>query len=190
MASLISLSPITTSSTTSTSCNHPYTFFKGNVQTLKNKTSVLQNEVFSVMDKQGTRLIPGATKKANRKGGGHAAGQGGSCRFGMRGQKSRSGPVARPGFEVGQMPLYRRLPKLRGIAGGMRAGLPKYVPVSLKDMEAAGFKEGEERKKDPPKGCCISISLLSIFYSFDSLSNLRLQSHPRTTQPFTSHKPD
>ncbi|XP_009608091.1 large ribosomal subunit protein uL15c [Nicotiana tomentosiformis] len=87
---------------------------------------------------------PGATKNRKRKGRGHAAGQGGSCGFGMRGQKSRSGPGVRKGFEGGQMPLYRRLPKLRGIAGGMSAGLPKYVPVNLKDIEEAGFQEGEE----------------------------------------------
>lgn len=61
---------------------------------------------------------PGSRKKQKRKGRGHAAGQGGSCGFGMRGQKSRSGPGVRRGFEGGQMPLYRRLPKLRGIAGG------------------------------------------------------------------------
>lgn len=61
---------------------------------------------------------PGSRKKAKRKGRGHAAGQGGSCGFGMRGQKSRSGPGVRRGFEGGQMPLYRRIPKLRGIAGG------------------------------------------------------------------------
>ncbi|KAI6677048.1 hypothetical protein NL676_037844 [Syzygium grande] len=42
------------------------------------------------------------------------------------------------------MPLYRRLPKLRGIGGGMHAGLPKYVPVNLKHIEAAGFQEGDE----------------------------------------------
>ncbi|XP_078444845.1 ribosomal protein L15 [Wolffia australiana] len=87
---------------------------------------------------------PGSRKKAKRKGRGYAAGQGGSCGFGMRGQKSRSGPGVRKGFEGGQMPLYRRLPKLRGIAGGMHAGLPKYVPVNLKDIETAGFEEGEE----------------------------------------------
>lgn len=63
---------------------------------------------------------PGSRKKAKRKGRGHAAGQGGSCGFGMRGQKSRSGPGVRRGFEGGQMPLYRRLPKLRGIAGGKK----------------------------------------------------------------------
>ncbi|KAL2233363.1 50S ribosomal protein L15, chloroplastic [Sesamum indicum] len=87
---------------------------------------------------------PGSRKKAKRKGRGHSAGQGGSCGFGMRGQKSRSGPGVRKGFEGGQMPLYRRIPKLRGIAGGMHAGLPKYVPVNLKDIADAGFEEGEE----------------------------------------------
>lgn len=61
---------------------------------------------------------PGSKKNAKRKGRGHSAGQGGSCGFGMRGQKSRSGPGVRKGFEGGQMPLYRRIPKLRGIAGG------------------------------------------------------------------------
>jgi hypothetical protein len=45
-------------------------------------------------------------------------GQGDTCGFGERGQKSRSGPSVRPGFEGGQTPLYRRLPKLRGISGG------------------------------------------------------------------------
>ncbi|KAA8529159.1 hypothetical protein F0562_034042 [Nyssa sinensis] len=86
----------------------------------------------------------GSRKKAKRKGRGIAAGQGASCGFGMRGQKSRSGPGVRRGFEGGQMPLYRRIPKLRGIAGGMHAGKPKFVPVNLKDIEAAGFQEGEE----------------------------------------------
>ncbi|KAB2090985.1 hypothetical protein E1A91_A03G162800v1 [Gossypium mustelinum] len=87
---------------------------------------------------------PGSRKKGKRKGRGISAGQGGSCGFGMRGQKSRSGPGVRKGFEGGQMPLYRRIPKLRGIAGGMHAGLPKYIPVNLKDIETAGFQEGDE----------------------------------------------
>ncbi|KAL4197182.1 hypothetical protein AMTRI_Chr04g249840 [Amborella trichopoda] len=87
---------------------------------------------------------PGSRKRQKRKGRGIAAGQGNSCGFGMRGQKSRSGPGVRAGFEGGQMPLYRRIPKLRGIAGGMHAGRPKFVPVNLKDIEAAGFKEGDE----------------------------------------------
>jgi len=55
----------------------------------------------------------GSRKKKLRKGRGIAAGQGASCGFGMRGQKSRSGRPTRPGFEGGQMPLYRRIPKLK-----------------------------------------------------------------------------
>ena len=55
----------------------------------------------------------GSRKKKLRKGRGIAAGQGASCGFGMRGQKSRSGRPTRPGFEGGQMPLYRRVPKLK-----------------------------------------------------------------------------
>lgn len=60
----------------------------------------------------------GSRRRPKRKGRGISAGQGASCGFGMRGQKSRSGPGVRRGFEGGQMPLYRRIPKLRGIAGG------------------------------------------------------------------------
>jgi large subunit ribosomal protein L15 len=56
---------------------------------------------------------PGARRRKLRKGRGIAAGQGASCGFGMRGQKSRSGSTTRPGFEGGQMPLYRRIPKLK-----------------------------------------------------------------------------
>jgi large subunit ribosomal protein L15 len=56
---------------------------------------------------------PGSRRRKTRKGRGIAAGQGASCGFGMRGQKSRSGSPTRPGFEGGQMPLYRRVPKLK-----------------------------------------------------------------------------
>ena len=55
----------------------------------------------------------GARRQKLRKGRGIAAGQGASCGFGMRGQKSRSGRPTRPGIEGGLMPLYRRVPKLK-----------------------------------------------------------------------------
>jgi ribosomal protein L15 len=61
----------------------------------------------------------------------------------MRGQKARSGAGTRPGFEGGQIPLYRRLPKLKGIAGGMGAGQPDNVIINLKTL-AEKFSEGEE----------------------------------------------
>ena len=62
---------------------------------------------------QTLKANPGARRRKMRKGRGIAAGQGASCGFGMRGQKSRSGRPTRPGFEGGQMPLYRRIPKLK-----------------------------------------------------------------------------
>jgi large subunit ribosomal protein L15 len=56
---------------------------------------------------------PGSKKRRKRIGRGISAGQGASGGFGMRGQKSRSGTGTKPGFEGGQMPLYRRVPKLK-----------------------------------------------------------------------------
>ena len=69
--------------------------------------------------------------------------QGQTCGYGMRGQNARSGPSTRPGFEGGQMPLYRRVPKLKGIAGGMGRGLTKHVTINLKTLSEK-FSEGEE----------------------------------------------
>ena len=57
------------------------------------------------------KAVPGATKAPKRKGRGTATGQGKTAGRGMNGQKSRSGGGTRPGFEGGQMPLYRRIPK-------------------------------------------------------------------------------
>ena len=92
----------------------------------------------------------GATKRRRRVGRGIAAGQGASCGFGMRGQKSRSGRPTRPGFEGGQMPLYRRLPKLKHfplinqrqytiINVGRLNGLPAKTEVTLTSLMEAGI---------------------------------------------------
>lgn len=53
----------------------------------------------------------GSTGKAFRKGRGHGSGNGKTAGRGQDGQNSRSGGGTKPGFEGGQMPLYRRLPK-------------------------------------------------------------------------------
>ncbi len=63
----------------------------------------------TLQPKKGSRF----TKK--RKGKGHASGQGKTSGRGHKGQKSRSGGFHKTGFEGGQMPLQRRLPK-RGFA--------------------------------------------------------------------------
>lgn len=92
----------------------------------------------------------GAKKRPRRVGRGIAAGQGASCGFGMRGQKSRSGTGTRAGFEGGQMPLYRRLPKLKHfplinpkhhtiINIKQLASLPANTEVNLEQLLAAGI---------------------------------------------------
>ena len=53
----------------------------------------------------------GSKKKAFRVGRGHASGNGKTSGKGHKGQNARSGGGVRPGFEGGQMPIYRRLPK-------------------------------------------------------------------------------
>lgn len=62
---------------------------------------------------QDAKPKAGSKRRRRRIGRGISAGQGASGGFGMRGQKSRSGRGTRPGFEGGQLPLYRRIPKLK-----------------------------------------------------------------------------
>ncbi len=57
-------------------------------------------------------LKPGSRRVRKRIGRGHAAGQGKTCGRGIKGQHSRSGGYHKVGFEGGQMPLQRRLPKV------------------------------------------------------------------------------
>ena len=99
---------------------------------------------------QNLQPQPGARRAKRRKGRGIAAGQGASCGFGMRGQKSRSGRPTRPGFEGGQMPLYRRVPKLKHfplvnpkiytvLNVGRLTELPAGTVVNLDSLETAGI---------------------------------------------------
>jgi large subunit ribosomal protein L15 len=55
---------------------------------------------------------PGAKKPARRVGRGASAGQGKTCGRGVKGQRARKGGYHKVGFEGGQMPLQRRLPKV------------------------------------------------------------------------------
>lgn len=60
------------------------------------------------------RPAKGSTKKRKRVGRGHGSGHGGTSGRGHKGQKARAGGGKGPGFEGGQNPLHRRLPKLPG----------------------------------------------------------------------------
>jgi large subunit ribosomal protein L15 len=57
------------------------------------------------------RPVEGSKTKNFRKGRGHGSGNGKTAGKGHKGQNARSGGGVRPGFEGGQMPLYRRIPK-------------------------------------------------------------------------------
>ena len=82
------------------------------------------------MDLSTLTAPAGATKKRKRVGRGDASGQGGTSGRGDKGQKARSGGKVRAGFEGGQMPMARRLPK-RGFRNPFRE---KFVAVNLNDL--------------------------------------------------------
>lgn len=77
----------------------------------------------------------GARRRRKRLGIGEGSGNGKTCGHGQKGQRSRSGYSMMPGFEGGQMPLYRRLPKT-GFTSRMKLlGENRYRPVSLETLE-------------------------------------------------------
>jgi len=85
-------------------------------------------------------LKPGAPKQApKRKGRGPGSGNGKTAGRGHKGQNSRSGGGVRPGFEGGQMPLFRRIPK-RGFNNYVFR--KEYTEVKLSDLEY--FENGTE----------------------------------------------
>ncbi len=75
---------------------------------------------------------PGARRIAFRKGRGVGTGNGKTAGRGHKGQNSRSGGGVRPGFEGGQMPIYRRLPK-RGFNNKQFA--KHYIEINVSDLE-------------------------------------------------------
>ncbi len=86
----------------------------------------------------------GSVKNRTRKGRGNASGKGGECGRGHKGQKSRSGYSAKPGFEGGQMPLYKRVPKKRGFYNRFKT---LYSVVNLSTIETV-FSENDEITPD------------------------------------------
>ena len=82
---------------------------------------------------------PGSTHKKKRIGRGPGSGTGKTAGKGHKGQKSRSGYSQKIGFEGGQMPLQRRLPK-RGFTNIFKT---KWLEVSLAKLEES-FEAGDE----------------------------------------------
>ena len=72
----------------------------------------------------------GSKKNAFRVGRGHASGNGKTAGRGHKGQNARSGGGVRPGFEGGQMPIYRRLPK----RGFKNIFAKEYVSINVEEL--------------------------------------------------------
>lgn len=94
------------------------------------------------------KTAPGSHQKKKRKGRGVSAGQGVTCGFGNRGQKARAGSGTRPGFEGGQTPLYRRLPKWVGKPTGPGHTKTLYGLVKVSPPRTL-FPKGHPTHPDP-----------------------------------------
>jgi large subunit ribosomal protein L15 len=77
------------------------------------------------------RPVPGSHRNRKRIGRGPGSGTGKTAGKGHKGSKARSGGATNPGFEGGQMPMYRRLPK-RGFTNPFKV---TYLAVNLSDLE-------------------------------------------------------
>ncbi|WBX36328.1 50S ribosomal protein L15 [Mycoplasma capricolum] len=82
------------------------------------------------------KYTPGSKKEATRVGRGMASGKGKTATRGHKGQNSRSGGGVRPGFEGGQTPLFRRLPKV----GFTSLNQKQYTILNLSDLETLGLE--------------------------------------------------
>lgn len=82
---------------------------------------------------------PGSTKSAWRKGRGVGSGNGKTAGRGHKGQNARTGGGVRPGFEGGQIPLYRRLPK-RGFTNSLFK--KEYAIINLETLDKL-FNDGD-----------------------------------------------
>ena len=85
---------------------------------------------------------PGSTKKQKRVGRGDGSGHGKTSCRGHKGQRARSGGGTRPGFEGGQMPLQRRVPK-RGFNNPFKVDV---AVINLEQLEV--FSSGSEVTPD------------------------------------------
>jgi len=111
------------------------------------------------MDLHALRPAKGSTKNRKRVGRGHGSGHGGTSGRGHKGQKARSGGGKGPGFEGGQNPLQRRLPKLPGFKNRFRteyhivnvARLDVFDKGSVVDAEALASRRIISKRNLPVK---------------------------------------
>lgn len=93
------------------------------------------------MDLSNLQPAVGSVKKKTRIGRGPGSGKGGTSTRGHKGAKSRSGYSRKIGFEGGQMPLQRRLPKF----GFKNPNRTEYKAINLRDLE--GLAEAKQLQR-------------------------------------------
>ena len=102
------------------------------------------------------RATPGAMQDAKRIGRGHGSGNGKTAGKGHKGQKARAGHGFRPGFEGGQMPIYRRLPKR-----GFKNPFAKTFAVINLDTIQKAIDAGKLNANDINKESLVASNLIS-----------------------------
>jgi large subunit ribosomal protein L15 len=93
------------------------------------------------MDLSNLRPAKGSTKKGKRLGRGQGSGRGGTSTRGHKGAKSRSGYSKKVGFEGGQMPLQRRVPKY----GFKNINRVEYKGINISSLQALAEKHSIEK---------------------------------------------
>ncbi len=105
--------------------------------------------------------IPGSTKDAKRIGRGHGSGQGKTAGKGHKGQKARAGRGMRVGFEGGQMPLQRRIPK-RGFNNIFAKNIKAVNVGTLESFEDGAVVDTQALiDAGIVKTCCDGVKILS-----------------------------
>jgi len=93
------------------------------------------------MDLSNLRPAKGSVKKGKRLGRGQGSGRGGTATRGHKGAKSRSGYSKKVGFEGGQMPLQRRVPK----SGFKNINRVEYKSINISTLQAIAEKHNIEK---------------------------------------------
>ena len=107
------------------------------------KTSVADQLNQSDIELNNLTPFVGSTSSRKRVGRGNASGYGGECGRGHKGQKSRSGFSRKRGFEGGQNPLYKRIPKKRGFTNIFKK---KYTIINIENLNLGRFDQTIELK--------------------------------------------
>jgi large subunit ribosomal protein L15 len=116
----------------------------------------------------------GAHKNTKRLGRGASSGQGGTAGKGHKGQKARSGGHIRLGFEGGQMPLYRRLPK-KGFSNAVFK--KQYAIINLSDLDKLNYNEISLEILKDNKKIKTSYNMLKILGNGDIKKPIKVKAH-------------